>query len=648
MFVLKHRFTRTILWISAAILLFGVGVPLLPADASPPSNYYVSPDGNDSAPGTFEQPWRTVQHAVDRANPGDTINLRAGIYGEGVSFHQSGLEESPITLTGYGGEAVTIDGKGNPALLDLDGTQYWIIQGLTLASNAEHTLLLDAWGCNGTCGGTHHWTIRNNTIIGAVHIYGSYNLFEENEVDGSQHKGSENGVLEEQEASHHNIFRHNDVHNFNVRGIWSMHRTHDDLFESNYVHDIGDSTEGMCIDIDGFASVEWRHTVRNNRLHHCGESGIELENTFDSLVENNTIHDTGRIGIDIINYGPGLGPGTTKCEPGGESNQYGDTDGDNDCRGDRTGNTIRQNLIYHGAQNAAILIYYAGDVRILGNTIYKPSGNGIYVNSGTAFCPDIQIRSNIVADSGEAGISIEEVSSLDQDDHNLLFRSAAGIVYEIRHDWIYYTLSQYQENTSKGQASIQADPRFVDPGGNNFHLQDISPAVDAGADVGSTQDLDGNSRPEGGGYDIGVYESSAFAPTATLSYSATPLPPSPMPPPSATSLPASPIPQRSATAQPPPSSLGSTAFPAYPTEETSTATAPTSPATTQEAPPTILTVTPARFDSYRDSAEGHSATEGGYENGSIFSVVWGLVVKAFEWLANLPNIAIPYARRILG
>lgn len=42
------------------------------------ARYYVSPSGDDSNPGTIQSPWRTIQHAADSVNPGDTVQVRAG------------------------------------------------------------------------------------------------------------------------------------------------------------------------------------------------------------------------------------------------------------------------------------------------------------------------------------------------------------------------------------------------------------------------------------------------------------------------------------------------------------------------------------------------------------------------------------------
>ncbi|MBG0770578.1 MAG: hypothetical protein H0S82_02665, partial [Anaerolineaceae bacterium] len=51
-----------------------------------------------------------------------------------------------------------------------------------------------------------------------------------------------------------------------------------------------------------------------------------------------------------------------------------------------------------------------------------------------------------------------------------------------------------------------ADPGFVDAASDNYHINSDSPAVDAGTSVALSEDYDGDSRPLGGGYDIGADE----------------------------------------------------------------------------------------------------------------------------------------------
>jgi len=50
------------------------------------------------------------------------------------------------------------------------------------------------------------------------------------------------------------------------------------------------------------------------------------------------------------------------------------------------------------------------------------------------------------------------------------------------------------------------DPDFVDPGADNYHLGAASQAIDRGPGVGVSEDIDGNPRPIGAGYDLGADE----------------------------------------------------------------------------------------------------------------------------------------------
>ncbi len=77
-----------------------------PVKRKPPKEYFVSVKGSDEAPGTEEAPFRTLEHALDRVSPGETVTLRGGRYSESVIFRVSGL-----TLRGMHGEEVWLDGR---------------------------------------------------------------------------------------------------------------------------------------------------------------------------------------------------------------------------------------------------------------------------------------------------------------------------------------------------------------------------------------------------------------------------------------------------------------------------------------------------------------------------------------------------------
>jgi hypothetical protein len=74
-----------------------------------------------------------------------------------------------------------------------------------------------------------------------------------------------------------------------------------------------------------------------------------------------------------------------------------------------------------------------------------------------------------------------------------------------------------------GQGNINLDPVFINPAGNDYHLQDDSPCIGAGVDsleilgnwyIAPSSDLDGNLRPNPAGSmpDMGAYESPLATP----------------------------------------------------------------------------------------------------------------------------------------
>lgn len=72
--------------------------------------YYVSPQGADDHPGSVEQPWKTLAHAVDHLQAGDTLVLRAGTYYEQNTLSLIGRKDAPITLRSYPGEQAILSG----------------------------------------------------------------------------------------------------------------------------------------------------------------------------------------------------------------------------------------------------------------------------------------------------------------------------------------------------------------------------------------------------------------------------------------------------------------------------------------------------------------------------------------------------------
>jgi nitrous oxidase accessory protein NosD len=75
-----------------------------------PREWHVSPSGRDGAGGSADAPIRTIQRAVDRAVPGDTILLHPGIYSEPVKITAGGSEARPLTIRAVEKGTVILDG----------------------------------------------------------------------------------------------------------------------------------------------------------------------------------------------------------------------------------------------------------------------------------------------------------------------------------------------------------------------------------------------------------------------------------------------------------------------------------------------------------------------------------------------------------
>ncbi len=115
--------------------------PKTPATAPPASGnvprttspivYYVAPTGNDDQAGTaVEQPLKTIQHALDLVQPGDTIYLAPGNYAEDVSTQRDGAANAPITMIGP--PTAVLHGTGKISIAFLVNHNYYTLVGFTI------------------------------------------------------------------------------------------------------------------------------------------------------------------------------------------------------------------------------------------------------------------------------------------------------------------------------------------------------------------------------------------------------------------------------------------------------------------------------------------------------------------------------------
>ncbi len=74
------------------------------------NTYFVSSTGSDTNLGTYAAPFSSIENAANRADPGDTIMIRGGIYYDRVlNLVKSGTSDRPITIESVPGEFVALD-----------------------------------------------------------------------------------------------------------------------------------------------------------------------------------------------------------------------------------------------------------------------------------------------------------------------------------------------------------------------------------------------------------------------------------------------------------------------------------------------------------------------------------------------------------
>jgi parallel beta-helix repeat protein len=170
--------------------------------------------------------------------------------------------------------------------------------------------------------------------------------------------------------------------------------------------------------------------------------------------------------------------------------------------------------LYVGAQDQNLVIRY--------NKFLAPHSAAIFFHSSD----NAQIYGNIVT-GGIAGFVLSDNNSVY---NNVFYNNTApeiiypliatgGIVrnnifYNLPGQWVYngnfvMTASNnlfYTDEDVFGTEPVIGNPLFVNPAAGDFHLQEGSPAIDAGIGTGYAVDPDGVSVPQGDAPDIGVYE----------------------------------------------------------------------------------------------------------------------------------------------
>ena len=231
-------------------------------DDTASTEYYVSPDGNDSNNGSKNSPWRTIQHGLDDLNPGDTLNITAGTYHETLYLNRAGSEGQKILIKGQSADTTILDGINTKQdLFFLENSEYIEISGFTFIRASRAGLRLSY---------SHHIEINNcifadNGKWGVFTDFSDYTTIVNCEAYGS---------VEE-------------------HGIYISNSSDNAVISNNSVHH--NYSSGIQINADpsmGGDGISSNCLIENNLVFKNGSGGgaaINLASVRDSIIQNNMI-----------------------------------------------------------------------------------------------------------------------------------------------------------------------------------------------------------------------------------------------------------------------------------------------------------------------------------------------------------------------
>jgi len=213
-----------------------------------------------------------------------------------------------------------------------------------------------------------------------------------------------------------------------------------------------------------FINVNAHHTAWGKACHGSGNGakngychGLYIS-SHDTLVEGGELHHNNGLGIQFY--------------PGPDNP------------------VIRGVRVYDNASGTGAIFFGSG------GSGGMAVNNVVYNNPGDAIVSDrsgVEFYNNTVYDNGSAGIRIK-----------------GGNNHKVRNNILYNNGSSINNGGSGTTMShnLTSNPQFMNASNDDFHIKDSSPAIDAGMTLASDvpTDFEGNSRPQGGDFDIGAYE----------------------------------------------------------------------------------------------------------------------------------------------
>jgi hypothetical protein len=464
--------------------------------------WYVAPGGDC---GGAMPCYATVQAAVDAASTGDEIRVAAGTYtGVGARAGVTQMVYISKTVTIRGGYSTsnwttpdptanltTLDAQGQGRVLYITGDISPTVEGLGITGGDAAGLGGHSWGDTG--GGVY--IVNSTASISDCWVFGNTA-----EYGGGLYLGSDSAAT----LSASSVYA-NTANGGYGGGLWLCGSNA--TLSKNTVYS-NTAALGGGLDLHFSSATLSENSICYNTATGDG-GGVNLHQSDDATLDRNTV---------CSNTAAVFGGGIDFCLSAATLN----------------GNIVRSNTAFRGGG-----LYLSSSNAMLTNNLVADNrasyqGSGLYVLDSSPSLLHTTIASNSGGDGSGVYVtdwlgaysSIALINTIVVG-HNVGAYVTSGNTATLEATlWYDNGVDRSGAGTINHTNDQQGDPSFVDPDAGDYHIGPGSAARDVGVDAGGMIDIDGQTRPQGTGFDIGADE---YAPAARpMSH---PIPHLPMAPP---------------------------------------------------------------------------------------------------------------------
>ncbi len=422
------------------------------------NHYYLSPSGDDSNPGSFNQRWKTIRKANTILKPGDTVTLADGIYNGIINPVNSGKSSN---------ERITYQSE-TPlgAILKGDDSSNYIVN-LT----GKHFITIDGFKMLPTQGGFGYVENSSHITLKNSHMENSSDVFIQLYIINSHY----NRLLFNTITRAVNRTHDSKISSDGCRFLNSTHN----LIEGNSFSKIGHSPLNLYATSPELCAY---NIIRGNIFHNGWGRNFESFNPDRCLFENNIIRDAFN--------------GAMSAGSGSQPFFY--------------NSVFRSNLIYDNWDDVMITNSWDADLRYFGedegtvtlefvdsriyNNTFAHNPSTIWTFGTNKFAPLIRSNkflNNLFYNNGYTGNFDVFTLGLGVSDDNLFYNN---LIFGEDPNQASFKIHKksYTANNLNLQLpeqffnNIDANPLFLDSKNRCFALTERSPALDAGSPLTTT------------------------------------------------------------------------------------------------------------------------------------------------------------------